>query len=198
VWFTDGNGVTQVRKRGGAPLSWTLAGAVDINRDRAADMIYIASDNSIRVLMATANRTCANFQAGSLLSGYTVMKVGDFTGNRFGELFVRDLSTGQNRIIVLDGTGIALPQAGGDPDNPNASCTSGGQFVPTVVRGFFSADVTFQFFASVDLNGDGILDIIWMKPNRTLQIWLMARDGGIPQVLDNVGPVPAGFSAVPQ
>lgn len=198
VWFTDGNGVTQVRKRGGAPLNWTLAGAVDINRDRAADMIYVAPDNSIRVLMATANRTCANFQAGSLLSGYTVMKVGDFTGNRFGELFVRDLSTGQNRIIVLDGTGISLPQAGGDPDNPNASCTSGGQFVPTAVRGFFSADVTFQFFASVDLNGDGILDVIWMKPNRTLQIWLMARDGGIPQVLDNVGPVPVGFSAVAQ
>ncbi len=198
IWFTDGNAVTQVRKRGGAPLSWTLAGAVDINRDRALDMIYVAPDNGIRVLMATASRTCANFQAGSVLPGYTVMKVGDFTGNRFGELFVRDLTTGQNRIIVLDGTNLVLPPAGANPDNPNASCSAGEQFVPTTTRAFFEADVTFQFFASVDLNGDGILDIIWMKPNRTLQIWLMARDGGIPQVLDNVGPVPAGFSAVAQ
>ncbi|MFN7221977.1 MAG: putative Ig domain-containing protein [Burkholderiales bacterium] len=198
VWFTNGTSVTQVRKRGGAPLNWTLAGAVDINRDSALDLIYIAPDNGIRVLAATASRTCANFQAGSVLPGYTVMKVGDFTGNRFGELFVRDLTTGQNRIIVLDGTNLVLPPAGANPDNPNASCSAGEQFVPTTTRAFFEADVTFQFFASVDLNGDGILDIIWMKPNRTLQIWLMARDGGIPQVLDNVGPVPVGFSAVPQ
>ena len=47
VWFTDGNNVSQVRKRGGAPLDWALLGARDVNGDGAADMIYLSADNRV-------------------------------------------------------------------------------------------------------------------------------------------------------
>jgi hypothetical protein len=41
IWFMNGNRVTQVRKRGGAPLSWRLLGALDVNFDGSADLIYL-------------------------------------------------------------------------------------------------------------------------------------------------------------
>lgn len=43
VWFQKAAGnYDMFRKRGGAPLSWTLLGAADLNSDGAADMIYIS------------------------------------------------------------------------------------------------------------------------------------------------------------
>jgi len=54
VWFIDaGNPANplQVRKRGGAPLNWTLLGAADLNYDFVADMIYIGPQNQIKALM---------------------------------------------------------------------------------------------------------------------------------------------------
>lgn len=198
IWFTNGTDVTQVRKRGGAPLNWTLLGAADINRDRAADMLYISPEGSLRVLMATTSRTCANFSAGNLPAGYTAMHFADFTGNRFGEVFLRDLTTGQNRILVLDGTSLSLPAPTANPDDPNASCTATTQPVNATLRTFFAADASFQLFSAIDLNGDGITDLVWLKPNGQLQVWVMAANAGIPTIFDNAGTVPAGFSVLPK
>ncbi len=196
VWFTNGTGVTEVRKRGGAPLSWALLGAIDVNRDNAADVIYVSPDRQIRALMATPNRTCANLSAGTLPSTYTAMKLGDFTGNRYGEIFIRELSTGQNRILVLNGTGLTLPAATANPNDPNASCTSSSLSVHNTVRLFFAADVTWQFYAAADLNGDSVMDIVWLKPDGTLAVWIMARDAAVPTVLLNAGTAPVGFTVL--
>lgn len=198
VWFSNGTDITQVRKRGGAPLSWRLLGAIDINRDRAADMVYLAPDNSLRVLMATANRTCANYAVGFLPTGYTAMKLGDFTGSRLGEIFIRDLATGQNRIIQLDGRSLTLPAPTANPDDANASCTATSELVSATLRTYFSTDAGYQLYAAVDLNGDGITDLVWLKPNGQFQIWLMATNAGIPTILDNAGTPPAGFTVVAQ
>ena len=197
IWFTNGTSVTQVRKRGGAPLNWQLLGAADVNKDKAADMFYVGSDGEIRVLIATPNRTCANFFVGYVPLGYTAMKVGDFTGNKLAEVFIREIATGQNRVIALDATTLTLPSPTGNPDDANAACTSTSQTVPGALRLFFAADVSWQYFASVDLNGDGILDIVWLKPGGTLAVWLMTASLGIPTVLLNAGTLPAGFSATP-
>lgn len=69
IWFSNGAGVSQVRKRGGAPLTWSLIGAADVNGDNAADMLYVGPQGQLRLLMATANRTCANVSAGTVPSG---------------------------------------------------------------------------------------------------------------------------------
>lgn len=197
IWFTNGSAVTQVRKRGGAPLNWTLLGAIDVNRDFAADMLYLSPGREIRVLMATANRTCANVLGGSIPAGFTVMKIGEFTGNRLGEIFVRDLATGQNRIVVLDGNTLTLPPPTANPDDPNASCTPTNLSVVNSVRSYFASDATWIFFNAIDLNGDGILDIIWLKPDGNLAVWFLARNGGVPTVLTNVGALPAGYNSTP-
>jgi hypothetical protein len=42
IWFSSGTGVSQVRKRGGAPLDWKIIGAKDINGDGAADLFYLS------------------------------------------------------------------------------------------------------------------------------------------------------------
>ncbi len=197
IWFTNGSAVTQVRKRGGAPLNWTLLGAIDVNRDFAADMLYLSPGREIRVLMATPNRTCANVLGGSLPAGFTAMKIGEFTGNRLGEIFVRDLATGQNRIVVLDGNSLTLPPPTANPDDPNASCTPTNLSVVNTVRTYFASDATWLFFNAIDLNGDGILDIIWLKPDGNLAVWFLARNGGVPTVLTNVGTLPSGYTATP-
>ncbi|MBI3714629.1 MAG: M36 family metallopeptidase, partial [Betaproteobacteria bacterium] len=129
IWFTGGGGVTsgsnvtQVRKRGGAPLDWKLLGAQDLNGDGAADMLYLSPASQLRVLMATPGRTCANLSAGTVPSGYNVLKFADFTGGGRGDLLVQDPLTAIFKLISLDARGLSLPPYAGAPDDPNASCT---------------------------------------------------------------------------
>jgi hypothetical protein len=196
VWFTDGFAVNSVRKRGGAPLSWQLLGAVDINQDRAADLVYLSPDRQIRVLVATAGRSCANFAAGSIPLGFTALRVGDFTGSRLGEILIRNAATGELQSILMDGTGLTIPASTADPNDANAACTPTTQFVSTTFRPLLTSNPAWQYFASQDLNGDGIQDIIWIKPDRSIVVWLMQPSGLQPIVVDNAGTAPTGFFPV--
>jgi len=196
VWFTDGDRGVTVRKRGGAPLSWQLIGAVDINRDRAADLIYLSPERQLRVLVATSGRTCANFGAGTIPVGYSALRVGDFTGSRLGEVLIRNATTGESQIISLDGTALTVPVSTANPDDANASCTPTPQVVPSATRTLLTTNPAWQYFASLDLNGDGIQDIIWIKPDRSLAVWLMQAGSAQPFVIDNAGTAPLGFAPV--
>jgi hypothetical protein len=195
IWFTNGSGVTQVRKRGGAPLTWTLLGAADLNLDGAADMIYVSPANAMRALMATGSRTCANLSAGSIPTGFAALKLADFTGNRRGDVLSRNAATGEVRVITLNGTGLSLPAFTGDPDDQNASCTSSTLSLEQTVQTFTSTtDPTWTYLASGDFNGDGIFDIVWKRPDNTLVVWLMSANGAAPTILTNAGSVPANTS----
>lgn len=193
IWFTDGNGVTQVRKRGGAPLSWTLLGATDLNGDGAADMIYISPDLQIRALMATANRTCANLSGGALDAGYTAQALGSFSGTGKGEILARN-SSGQVQLVQLDARGISLPPYTGAPDDPNASCTSSSITIPrTVTRLSQTMDSSWEFLSSADVNGDGINDIAWRRPSDgVITIWLMGAGGQVTSTV-NGGTSPVSY-----
>ncbi len=193
VWFSNGNAISEVRKRGGAPLSWTLLGARDLNDDGAADMVYLSPDGQIRVLMATAGRSCANFAAGSIPAGYTALRLADFTGNQHGDILIRNATTGDVRLLMLDATALTLPPSTANPNDPNASCTSTTAVVANTVQVMPSTQVGWTLYATADFSGKGIADIVWRQPDGTLTLWAMAA-GGVPNITANVGTAPAGFT----
>ncbi len=198
VWFTNATGVDIVRKRGGAPLTWTLLGAADLNGDGVSDMLYVSPDNQLRALMGTPGRTCANLLAGTIPAGFTAVRLGDFTGGGRSDVLIRNNITGVVQLMSLNASGLTLPPYAGAPDDPNASCTPSTLVVSNVPRNFLAATLATitnaQFFAMADLNGDGILDIIWQQPDGTLTTWLMRAGGAEPIVTLNAGTAP--FKAV--
>lgn len=195
IWFTSGSGVTQVRKRGGAPLDWKLLGAADLNHDGAADMVYINPSNQARALMATPNRTCANLLIGTLPTGFTALKLADFTGNRRGDILLRNAATGRVQLLALNGGGLVLPPYTGAPDDQNAACTGSALTVASSTITLPSSQPGWSYFASVDLDGDGINDIVWKTSTGALVVWIVSASGTVTQYL-NAGTAPAGYTVV--
>jgi hypothetical protein len=202
IWFgngataTSGNNVAQVRKRGGAPLNWTLLGAADLNGDGAADMVYISPDRTVRVLMATPNRTCANLTAGSIPDGFTALKFADFTASGRGDILIRNASSGATRLISLNATGLSLPPYTGAPDDQNASCTASSLVVTTSTTNLPTTDSAWQFYASGDYDGDGRNDVVWLKPDGTLALWSFNANIAQPTVTASAGNAPQGYAAL--
>lgn len=194
IWFMKRNGIEQVRKRGGAPLTWKLLGAADFNGDYAADMVYISPTNQVRVLMATANRTCANLLAGALPSGFIPIKVADFEGNGRGSLLLRNPASGATLLFGIDARGVTLPAPTANPDDLNASCTSTTQS-PTSYVVSIPSSAGLEFLAAGDFNGDGIWDILWRNPaTGSMTLWLMRADSAQPDVRTGIGALPAGVT----
>ncbi|MFN8697011.1 MAG: hypothetical protein ACK5XE_11920, partial [Burkholderiales bacterium] len=182
VWFTNGaansnatvqnpTNVVQVRKRGGAPLSWTLLGARDINGDVAADMVYISPEGNIRVLMATPARTCANLFAGTVPVGMTALKFANFSGDGRGDVLYRNTVTGAVALAKLNATGLTLPPFTGQPDDPTASCTSSTLVVTnTAVANLPMSDPSWTLYGVGDFDGNGTTDIVWLQPSGQLTL----------------------------
>jgi hypothetical protein len=196
IWFYNGGNTPVVRKRGGAPLSWSLVGAADFDGNGAADMVYVSPENQVRVLMATPNRTCANLSAGVVPTGFKAIKLGDFTGNGRAELLMRNPTTGQTLLKTMNASGLTLPAFTGDPDDPNAACTSSSLALTTSDLGLLPSDPAWQLLATGDFDGNGIVDIAWKRADGTITLWLLNRssDFTAPTIIDNAGIVPAGFT----
>lgn len=200
IWFTDitsASPVNQVRKRGGAPLTWRLLGAADINEDGAQDMIYVSPTNQIRVLMATGTRTCANFAAGSIPAGWQVLKFADYTGSRRGgDILAVDPATNSAYLISLTSSGLVLPSPTANPDDRNASCTSTNTTLTTDITKIGQIDAGATYYASGDFDGNGVFDIVWKRADGSLALWMM-QQAGAPVIVNNAGMAPAGLSPIP-
>ncbi len=192
IWFTNAAGPPTVRKRGGAPLSWRLLGAADLNGDGMADMVYISPKNEIRVLMATTARTCANFAAGNIPDGFVARAHADFTGNGRGDVLLRNTISGQMAIITLNAIGLVLPDYTGKPGDMDAACTPTVTPIPSALISLPASDPSWQLYATGDFNGDGIFDIVWLRTDGTLALWLMNPNGMPPTVVTNAGSAPVG------
>jgi uncharacterized protein (DUF1800 family) len=200
IWFSNGADAPIVRKRGGAPLSWKLLGAADLNGDGAADMVYVSPDNQIRLLMATANRTCANLSAGFIPQGFTALALHDYTGRNRGDILIRNNASGQVSIISINASGIALPAFTGDPDDRNASCSPSSIVAPTQTLVLPQNDASWQFYATGDYDGNGVFDVVWLKPDGTLALLLL---GGFNQqsifevrsIVQSAGSTAVGYAA---
>ena len=205
IWFTNGatdpnatalnpTNVNQVRKRGGAPLTWKLLGAADINGDGAADMVYISPEGLIKVLMATLGRTCANLSAGSVPTGLTPLKFSNFSGDGRGDILYRNSVTGAVQLAKLNANGLNLPPYTG-LDTRDASCTASSLTVANTVVTLPTTTSTWQLYAVGDYDGNGITDIVWLQPNGQLTLWLMNPAGAAPTVIANAGTAPFTVAA---
>jgi hypothetical protein len=195
IWFSNGNNAPIVRKRGGAPLDWRLLGAADLNQDAAADMVYISPAGQLRVLMATPARTCANLVAGNIPTGFSALAFADFTARKRGDVLIRNATTGQVSLLALNAIGLTLPSFTGDPDDRNASCTSSNLVVSNQVLNLPVSDPSWQFYAAGDYDGNGSVDIVWLKPDGMLAVWLMGAEGNVQTVIPNAGATAVGFAA---
>ncbi len=195
IWFTDGNGVTQVRKRGGAPLSWKLLGSGDLDLDGAQDILYASPDGQLRALMATSGRTCANLSAGSVPAGFIPLKFANFTGRGQGDVLLYNPTTGQLKLLMLDAFGLDLPAPTGNPDDPNASCTSSALVIPGRVIDWATADPSWTFYATGNFASSIFDNVVFKRPDNTLMVLL----GGNPDTSTlthsflAAGPAPAGY-----
>lgn len=188
VWFMKDNKVQQVRKRGGAPLDWKLLGAYDINGDFAADMVYVSPRNEVRVLLATPNRTCANYAAGALPPGFSALKLADFQGGGTASILARD-AAGNTILYALDGKTLMPPAPTADPDDPNASCTPTDAIVSTSIINLPNSSGLSYYFGG-DLDGNGFPDIVWRNTDGSLQVWFMRTNTAAPMIAPNMGRPP--------
>ncbi|MEI6737703.1 MAG: hypothetical protein WCL29_04410, partial [Pseudomonadota bacterium] len=145
----------------------------------------------------TPNRTCANLSGGDIPQEFTALKLADFSGNRRGDVLIRNATTGEVRLIALNAAGLTLPAYTGNPDNQDASCTGSTLSVTQTTFNIAVADSTWSLYATGDFNGDGIFDIVWKRPDNTLTVWLMNANGASPTVINNAGTVPANTAAFP-
>ena len=126
--------------------------------------------------------------------GYTALKLADFTGQRRGDILIRNQSSGVTSLLSLNAVGLTLPPFTADPNDRNASCTASSLVVANNTIALPFADPTWQFYASGDFDGDGIMDIVWLRSNGTLTVWLMGNNGVVQTVIDNAGAAPLGYT----
>jgi hypothetical protein len=208
IWFLSGNFpgtpgtpvVPQPRKRGGAPLDWQLLGALDINNDGAADMLYLNPAGQFRFLMATPARTCANFASSNIPAGFTPLKFAKFRGgtgaNSSAEVLIRN-AAGATQLLSFSAVGLTLPTFTGNPDDPLVACTSTPLTVPMTTFTLPTLiDPAWTFYAAADLDNNGTVDIVWRRPTGQLTVWLMNANGTLSTSLASAGTAPVGFTVM--
>jgi hypothetical protein len=165
VWYMNDGVISEVKNRGGAPISWNLVGAADLSGTGQADLVWVSPTGAIRRIKSLPYRTFQNELVGNVPQGYTLTRLGDFNGDGRADLLFRN-AEGK---LKMQGMGDIVIEPMPLPDT----------------------DPTWTIFAVADLNGDGTMDIVLRKPNNTLVVWLMkANAPALPTIIDDAGVLP--------
>jgi len=97
--------------------------------------------------------------------------------------------------MSLNATGISPPSFTGDPENREVTCTATISVLPNTIAALPVSDPGWQPYATGDFNGDGVFDVVWLRPDGTLTLLQANRNNAAPTVIANAGNAP-GF--VPQ
>ncbi len=172
VWFMNGPTISEIKARGGAPVSWNLINAADLDGDGMGDLVWQSPIGTARGIFGLTGRNFINKLLGNVPAGFTLLKAADFNGDGNADCLFRD-AAGNVKIWLLNGSTHLS-----DID------------MPAIPAGW-------QFYAAADLNGDGVADIVWKKPDGTLVLWLMnATTPTAPTVVDPAGTAPTGFNVI--
>ncbi|MFO0828626.1 MAG: VCBS repeat-containing protein [Phycisphaerales bacterium] len=140
----------------GAPVAaWQFLGAIDMNNDGRADMVWRKSDGGIgqvRVWQMNGLTREANVQIG-LSPGFEFLALTDLNNDGKGDIVWR-LSSGT--LVAWMGQGLSAPKV------------KNLKFCPTM------PGASWEFLAAGDLDGDGDGDLLWRnKQTLAVEGWLM-------------------------
>ncbi len=164
--------IDEVRRRGGAPLNWSVVGGIDLDGDGRGDIVWQSPAGELRGTISNADRTWTNSKIGQVPSGYSVVKLGDFDGDGKGDVFFRN-AQGQVKLWKMNGFTILA-----EIDMP-------------------SIEPNWVFYAAGDFDGNGTMDVVWRRPDNSLVLWKMGRS--VQQrvtVIANAGIAPTGMASI--
>ncbi len=174
IWFMNGAGIDEIKARGGAPTTWNLIGAADLDGDNLGDLVWQSPTNTVRSVFGLSGRNFSNKLIATLPDGYNVLKAVDFDGDGKSDLLLRN-AAGNVKLWLMNGT----------------------TKLSEVDFGTASPPATWQFYAASDFNADGTADIVWKKPDGTLVLWLMnAATPNAPTIVDPAGTAPANQNVI--
>lgn len=173
AWYMDvdatvPNGLLlqEVKRRGGAPLSWQLAGVADLDGDGLGDVIWISPTGEVRALFGQSGRSWINQRIGTVPTGFALLKMGDINADGRDDLIFRD-ANGNLKAWLMNGSTIIR-----ELDLPRS-------------------DPNWRLLAAGDFDGNGALDLVWITPLGGLIVWLMdPANPALPTVVDRAGNVP--------
>ncbi|GEO81530.1 nidogen-like domain-containing protein [Pararhodospirillum oryzae] len=154
VWSMDGLSRDTATVTGITLASTThVVGCGDINNDGNADIfLHDFSTGTVSVALMGDNltlQTPTTLQTNTR-SEWTVGGMGDFNGDRYGDILWRNTSTGQVAIWLMQGT---------------------NRIGANVIQA--SVDLNWSLESTGDFNGDGTTDILWRHTDGRVANWLM-------------------------
>jgi hypothetical protein len=139
----------------------------DFNGDGHSDILWRADDGTVTDWLGTGSGTFNgnwNNLHSALPTGFTVVGIGDYNGDSFDDLLLRNSSGGTVEWLGQSNGTFAANTHFANPD-PGTS---------------------WQVVGSGDFNGDGVEDVLWRNSDGTVTDWLGTASGTFNGNWDNL------------